>query len=261
MLTRLGPGGSAQGRRPATMARSRDRRPLALVVRDEIRALLLQEHVQLGDQLPSEAELADRFQVARTTIREALKLLEQDGLIDVQHGRGRFVTAMPGTIRPMTRLESVTEMMAGLGYDVSNLVLSHESRDATPAEAESLRLSPGEKVLCLERLRLHKGQVLIYSVDVMPLDIVPAHPDEIDWTGSLFALLGEAGQRIVFAAAEIRAATLPRSTAERAGLDADAPWLLLIQVNINHLGRPVIYSTDYHRADKISFQVLRRRAG
>ncbi len=239
----------------------RDRRPLALIVRDGIRDLLLQEHVAIGDQLPSEADLASRFQVARTTVREALKLLEQDGLIDVQHGRGRFVTALPSDVRPITRLESVTEMMAGLGYDLKNVVLDRVIRDATPAEAEALRLKPGERVLCLERFRLHASDVLIYSVDVLPERILTSQPPRAeDWSGSLLAILAQVGQFVAYASAQIRADRLPPTIAERAGLDAAAPWLLLVQVNINQVGEPIIFSTDYHKADEISFHVLRRRA-
>ncbi len=114
---------------------TRDRRSLPLQVRDEIREMIVQDGLRRGDQLPSEAELATRFDVARTTIREALKLLEQDGLIGVRHGRGRFVLAVPGVQTPITRLESVTEMMARLGYSVTNRVLSVKEIPASLDEA------------------------------------------------------------------------------------------------------------------------------
>src|SRR5919197_2236878 len=70
--------------------RHRDRRPLPLVLGDELRALV-REELQAGAQLPTESEISTRYQVGRSTVREALKTLEQDGLIEVRHGRGRFV--------------------------------------------------------------------------------------------------------------------------------------------------------------------------
>jgi len=115
-------------------------------------------------------------------------------------------------------------------------------------------------VLCLERLRMHASEVLIYSVDVLPERIMSAPPRAEDWSGSLLAILARAGQIVAYASAQIRADRLPPAVAERAGLDAMAPWLLLVQVNINQAGEPIIFSTDYHQAEKISFQVLRRRA-
>ena len=67
------------------------RRPLTIHVRDAIREHIACEHLDSGAQLPTEMELAARFGVARTTIREAFKLLEQDGIVHTIHGRGRYV--------------------------------------------------------------------------------------------------------------------------------------------------------------------------
>ena len=51
-----------------------------------------------GTKLPAEVALADRFKVARETLRRALAVLEADGLISTQHGRGRFVGAGPAAL-------------------------------------------------------------------------------------------------------------------------------------------------------------------
>jgi GntR family transcriptional regulator len=64
--------------------------------------------------------------VSRNKIREALKLLEQDGMVTAIQGRGRFVSAL-GSVpieRPVTIYESITELPQGLGYTVTNVVLS-----------------------------------------------------------------------------------------------------------------------------------------
>jgi GntR family transcriptional regulator len=237
---------------------SRDRRPLALQVRDEVRALIGPSALQPGDQLPSEADLAARFDVARTTIREALKLLEQDGAIDVYHGRGRFVSSVPALERPVTRLESVTEMMTALGYTVTNRVLDVQEDGATADEAAALRVQPGDSVVRLERLRLQEEDPLIYSVDVIPRALLRAEVNALDWSGSLLDML-DADSRVVSATAQIRATRLPRAVAKRLDLDGAAPWLLMIQINFTEAGQPVIYSHDYHRGDSFTFDVLRSR--
>jgi hypothetical protein len=63
---------------------TRDRCSLPLQVRDQILTLIKRDDLGPGDQLPTEAEIAARFGVARTTAREAFKLLEQDGVVDVR---------------------------------------------------------------------------------------------------------------------------------------------------------------------------------
>lgn len=50
-----------------------------------------------GDQLPSERDLGDQFAVSRTIIREALRVLQAKGLIDVRSGRGALVAAVPAS--------------------------------------------------------------------------------------------------------------------------------------------------------------------
>lgn len=51
-----------------------------------------------GDKLPTEAELADRFEVSRTVVREATRLLVQRGLVTVKPGRGMTVATMDGSL-------------------------------------------------------------------------------------------------------------------------------------------------------------------
>ena len=59
---------------------------------DQIKERIFNGELQEGDQLPNETELAERFGVSRTVVREAMKRLEQEGFVEVQRGRGTFVT-------------------------------------------------------------------------------------------------------------------------------------------------------------------------
>jgi GntR family transcriptional regulator len=237
----------------------RDRRPLPLRVRDEILALIADDGLVAGDQLPTEMAIAERFGVGRTTAREALKLLEQDGIVDVRHGLGRYVSQMATLERPITRLESVTELMESLGHRVSNRVASVAVRAPSPDEAQELALSPGEEVLSLERVRLHDAEPLIYSIDVLPRRLLPEPLDEVDWTGSLFELLEARGVRVSSAIAQVQAVVLPIPARSIVGDDSGRPWVLLTHRNLDDAGRTVAYSHDYYRGDRFAFNVLRRR--
>lgn len=59
----------------------------------QIEKLILEGKLRPGDQLPAERELAEQFQVSRTAVREAIKTLREKGLVDIQTGRGTFITA------------------------------------------------------------------------------------------------------------------------------------------------------------------------
>ncbi len=237
----------------------RDRRPLPLIVRDGIRRLIAERELALGDRLPSEAELSGQFQVARTTVREALKLLEQDGLIDVRQGAGRFISFMPPLEQPITRLEGVTQMLRGMGFEVTNKVLDVSEVKASAQEITALRLYPGATVIRLERMRLQGEIPLIYSVDVVRRDAIEGDIAAKDWTGSLIDMLAERGLAITSAQTQFLATTLPRSIAQRLQLDPKEPWLLFVETMFTEGGQPIICGHDYYRGDAISFNVIRRR--
>lgn len=59
---------------------------------EQIERRILTGDLKVGDQLPPERELAEHFGVSRTAVREAVKALRQKGLVEVQPGRGTFIT-------------------------------------------------------------------------------------------------------------------------------------------------------------------------
>jgi len=62
---------------------------------EQIKTLILNGELKIGDKLPPERELAEKFGVARPTVREALSALEVLGIIDVQMGSGAFIRRIP----------------------------------------------------------------------------------------------------------------------------------------------------------------------
>ena len=216
-----------------------------------------------GDRLPSETELAARFGVARGSVREALKLLEQDGLVDVRHGLGRFVSATGhlAVNRPITTFESVTDMLRARGYEPSTRVLSVERSFPTEEEREALDLPEGAEVVRLRRLRTLDGVLLVLSLNVFPAALLGSFElHQLDLSSSLNDQLHHLGHRPGSAAAEIRAAPLPDDIASRPEVPADTQWLLISERCVDEQGAPVLLSQDFHRGDVFVFNVLRRRA-
>ena len=236
----------------------RDRRPLPVQVHTWLLELIRGGDYPPGSRLPSEGELAKKLGVSRVTVREGIRLLQRDMLIESRQGRGHFVLGPPGLVRkPITELESVTELMRGLGYPSEIEVLSVKTVPIGD-DAEHLDLAPDAPVVRLERLRTSLGVPMIYSIDVFSVGLVENF--EEGWTVSLLDLLERADQRITFSHATIRAVTLKPSVARRTRLDASQPWVLLQQVNYTSNNRKVLFSLDYHRGDKFEFETLRRRS-
>ncbi|MDO5297835.1 MAG: FadR/GntR family transcriptional regulator [Clostridia bacterium] len=74
----------------------RKTRKLPEQVADKLREMIIQESMVTGAKLPAEAELMVRFGVSRSTVREAVKILQTEHIVDIRQGQGTFLCAMPG---------------------------------------------------------------------------------------------------------------------------------------------------------------------
>lgn len=239
-----------------------DRRPLAVRVRDRIWDGVQAGDLHPGEKLPSEQGLAAYYGVSRATVREALKILEEERVILCRHGVGRFLAPDPSSIlnEEITRLKSVTEMAHGLGISANTRVLSLREEPADEPTRGHLGLEPGNTVVILERVRLAKGEPIIYSIDIFPRPLVVGELRAEELAGSLVAVMeGKWGLQMAYSKAIISAVNLEPGLSRRIAVPARIPWILMEQVCFDPQDRPFLCSKDYHRGDKIQFRVLRRR--
>ena len=100
---------------------------------DVLRGRIARGQWRTGDQVPTLDELTQEFEVARVTVRQAIELLEREGLLSAQQGRGTFVTAAPrGLERPLRLQTSLAELAAVYRHDKPRLTLLEEAA-AMPA--------------------------------------------------------------------------------------------------------------------------------
>ena len=238
----------------------RSHKKMAEQVRDAVSDYIREHGLKAGDRIPTEAELCAAFGVSRPSVREALRLLEQEGLVITEHGRGRFVTAVASLniARPITVFESISTMLAALGYVPETRVLSVRTILAStdPQAEAALGLLPGAEILVLERLRQDEEQVLVYSIDVVPLVLLGATPAAGVLAGSVNEFLARVGQRPVMSRANVAAAFLPDGVLT--GPESREPWLLVSEICLSETGTPVLYARDYHRGSLISFNFSRQ---
>lgn len=238
----------------------RDTRTVVVRARDRIAVMIREDGLKPGDKMPTEAELTRRFAISRPAMREALKLLEQDRVIYVEHGRGRFVSPLAAVKvdRPITAFESVTEMTRQYGYDTTTHLLAAEEQPADATVAGKLGLAEGDGVLRLEKLRILGDLPILYSIEFLPRAILPPDLAGTDWHGSLLDILDRRSQRPRMSAATVSAVPLPEAAGIRYGLAGFGPALLITEICYNPAGVPVIYAIDYHRGSHFSFSFMRK---
>ncbi|KGA16905.1 hypothetical protein GM50_13130 [freshwater metagenome] len=163
---------------------------LADLLRSEIADLATHEPI------PGERALAERFGTSRVTIRQALALLQDDGLIYTVHGAGSFV-APPRVIKQM-KLLSFTQEMKVKGLKASTQVISSALiEDDEHATDDFIVVS--EPAYRIERLRFGDLEPLSFEITYINQTIAPNLID-CDLTNSLYHILEtEYGQEVISA--------------------------------------------------------------
>ncbi len=78
---------------------------LSVIAAKRLREMIVEKKMQSGDRLPSESELGEMFGVSRSTVREAIKLLTAENVVEIQRGKGTFITMQPGVRKDPLGLE------------------------------------------------------------------------------------------------------------------------------------------------------------
>jgi GntR family transcriptional regulator len=236
---------------------------LASRVREEVRDRIRDGRLSDGVQLPPEVELATSLGVSRTTVREALLQLEQEGLLIRRHGHGTFVRSSAVLRGSLNANLSATEVIRSHGMEPGTSHARIERYLAPPDIATHLRVRPGAELIQLERVRTANGLPVIFTVDLIPASFFVdsgVTPDLLLEPGlSLYRLYAERLRRsITDGQATIRLTRADDRTSDRLGVPLGSPILRLEQVDATAEGEPVLYSVESYIADTFEFSVHRR---
>lgn len=220
---------------------------IAAELRDRIDAGELEAH----RQLPSERDLGREYAVARMTVRQALELLEQEGLIYRRAGLGSFV-AEP---RIGVQVGSFSDEVRRAGRRPGARLLRAERTRPSAYVAEALGLLEGEEVLITQRLRLADDQPLAIETSHWP---APRMPDLLDNLGnsSLWATVRELyGLVPTRSQARLEAITLDARDSERLTVAPRSPAFLLTRFTFDQHGRCFEFARDLYRGDRAEFRI------
>jgi GntR family transcriptional regulator len=170
------------------------RSTLSARITDDLRIRLSAGEWPPGAKLPTEHDLAKAYQVSRATIRAALQALDGRGLIATVHGVGTFATAASTTVSAdVTRLESISETIVRMGRVPSSTFRSITLGEASEVEADALSIPYGSMVVTTRREIMADRELVAYSHDVIPRDLLGENFSLTSVSGSLFSLLAANG--------------------------------------------------------------------
>lgn len=211
-------------------------------------------------RLPSEIELAERYGVSRSVIRDALANLEGAGF--VERGRGIGTVVNRQIVNLNNRLDMKFEYnelirQSGCWPGTDGVQLSQKPADE--ALAEKLGLDAGAPLIVCEKRITASGTPVIYSIDYLPAALFP-QPNwrDLDWSAPIFDLLNEHCSIVIDSfISRLAAVQGPRGIRQKLDVPSGTALILLDEVGYYKLSRPILHSLGFY-TNFFDFSLLRK---
>lgn len=213
-----------------------------------------------GQRLGAERELSAELGVSRSTLRQALGLLEQAGVVRRVPGRGGGTFVRGSKVqRDLSKIMGVPALLREQGFTAGSRVVGLGIVKADEATAAGLELKPGELVVEIIRIRLADGSPISLEHARFPAVMFPGLP-ELPLGGSLYELIeAQYGVRAAETIERIEAVVARADEAEVLNIEPAAPLLSITRTTRDPDGTPFEFSHDLFRADRTS--ILARTVG
>lgn len=206
-------------------------------------------------QLPSEMELAERFNVNRHTVRRALSALSLRGIILVEHGRGSFVVRDPidYALGPRTRF---TENLLRQGRAPETELLAAVEQPANEEVARQLKVRPGRRLVRIDTLGRANGRPISLGIHYFPAGRVPGMIELFPTARSVTKALKQIGISDYRRLSTRITARLPSPQEARLlRLSVSQPLLVTEGLNVEPSGRPIEYAVGCFASDRVQLMV------
>lgn len=208
-----------------------------------------------GERLDNQRSLAREFGVTLMTLRQALDLLERDGLIARRHGLGTFV-ARPAIDYDILHLRTLVADLSALGEDVATRFLRSHFAAADRRVAEALGLTEDAEVFVLERLRLVDGEPMSFQASYLPAALgADVSRSDLAVTPLRQVLTGKLGIEITAARETVSAVPLERRAALELGCRPGIAAFRSDRVSVGPDGTPLVYDRVFIPGDR--FRITR----
>ncbi|QHC20589.1 GntR family transcriptional regulator [Streptomyces sp. GS7] len=226
-----------------------DRQPKYQRIADALRQAIKAGEYGPGDRLPGENDLMATYEVARMTARQAIGVLQSEGLAEARKGAGVFVR----DFRPLRRqgIKRLSEQQWGNGRsiwaaDIGDRTLEVDQVSVTeePAPeriAHVLELQTGDAVCVRSRRFVLDGKPVLLAVSYLPAGLVAGSPitQKDTGPGGIYARLGELGHKPVHFREEVRSRMPSQEEADSLQLAMGTPVMLVCRTAFADGGNPV----------------------
>jgi GntR family transcriptional regulator len=230
---------------------------LTVQLMDELRCGAFQDTARL----PSEVELAERYGVSRSVIRDVLANLEREGYVERARGVGTVVNRQ--IVRLNNRLDLKFEynhLISAAGAVPSTDHVTLYQREADDHVAEQLNVDVNTPLIVCEKRVLASGRPVIYSIDYLPEALFENHDwRAFDWAAPVFDLLWEySGIAVDASITSLSAVMGPKPVRSSLKVAEDEALILLDEVGTYKLTRSIMYTCCFY-TNYFNFTMMRKK--
>ncbi|SMC27748.1 transcriptional regulator, GntR family [Andreprevotia lacus DSM 23236] len=215
---------------------------------NRLRQAIVDGQLAAGECFPPEREMAQQFKVSRDTVRRALELLTQQGLIESRQGAGTFVASR--VEQPLAIISSFSDDMRQRGHTPGSFWIRRELGWPTPEESLALNLLPDQPVMRLDRVRTADGTPMAVERAVISAALLG---NNLDFGESLYDALRAVDVRPARAMQRLRAQL---ASVADAGLLAINPLDAVLSIerrSFSNEGRPIELTRSVYRGDRYDY--------
>jgi GntR family transcriptional regulator len=220
-------------------------------------------------RLPAEPVLAQQLGVSKATVRHAVSILEQEGLLTRRQGAGTFVVGRALELRNNLSVNfGVTDLIETAGFEAGTRDMSVTIETADARLQRALVVPESTRILALHRTRTADGRAVARTTDMVAVPLLATHglPEEravkfVKDHKSLYRAMDGLGVAVRDGVAELMPWEADAELARELDIRVGTRLLRLDQLDFDASGEPVIYSTEYFVTDAFKFQVYRKGTG
>lgn len=212
--------------------------PSYMMVYQKMKEMIVNEVHPIGSFIPREPDLCNQFNVSRTTLRKAMELLEQEGFVDIQQGRGTKVLDYK-TTQKLNYVTSFSETLEAKGYSVQSKSMYIDMVIPPGNILEELLLPPETEVVRIQRIQLANGKPIAIITNYIIAELVPGIISDSGTFVSLYHHLEEKyGIKITSARDDIKAKVSDFLESELLQIPVGSPLIVDRRVTFS-LSKPI----------------------
>jgi len=227
--------------------------PLYVQIAESLLEQIATGKLSPDELLPSERKLSKQLNVSRVTLRAALSVLDNKGLLVRRPGDGTYI-AKPKIERQAAKLVPFTKSMSSRGYQASSKLIIFEQRLAEVSVAGQLKISVSAPVYYIQRLRMINQEPVLIETCTTPVRRFSRLGEYDLENRSIYEIMEtEYGVAAHHSQQSLEAVAATEFEAELLGIDPGAPLMLESRLSFDLEGWPIEYGHDLYRGDHFRF--------